>query len=1191
MAFSFIIFLFLIKQFSFSLVNAQKYNSNPGNYLKNILSCIENYSNYSNVSLAQCIINETRNDTESFIDLLKNKNSYSMLKGIVKSEIMKNILSILEESVKKNGTLVENIHKAVKFKDDSQKTIFDYLDNIIANLNITPINYDIIFGNISRILQIEGIQNISIYLMNNNMSVFFDIFKMLIPNDPHLKDVVGAFMNNTSVQENRSDIIRFIFNLLINYNNKAKALNLIREFLNNKTAMIKDLLNDTNFKEAIKKLLFEEKNFINYIIYTILDKEEIIARFLDQDLLKKIMDLLIHLDNSTYIIDNLPLFLIDIKKKAKNFLPNFLRYILLGSPKYFGREFVLGIYQNGLRDFFISHDIYDYNIRNECIDLFRDSFFKDSNMTEFTVKYVRKFVFDSPMNKGDFMAFDNCLEEVKTQGNNSGNLNYTLTTAFVIGIFDFSNKTFYINTTYYEKYHYISNFCLPFGFKKNNTNGENLPICDDDDYKKLLKFLFEFKSNDIEVDSIVLNANNIKLKSVDYVIGIFSLIFLAIPLLIGVGVKVSEYIIKKKNKKIQKINKLIDDKKSNKISKHNEVKSKLIKKANLSRCHRILNNCFSFYKNGQELFNFNLNNTNFNNINGITYIKGLIGISIILNVFGLTYTSLMNIQMKDFGIWHFYKTCQSLLFFILYISYRYSPRVLFSCSGYTLVYKYLCYLELGKKLYFLKFIFLQSYKYITLYIILIIFRYSIINIINMFRASKRPVWELIRHLLSKERFLASAFALLFDFDGYNDIKKRQNLIYNFYIPINEIFFFIFGTILITLGYRFKMRIDFIIIGFIAILFIVKIILYNTKFKDKYSTIDYYNFDLGIIVLNPLYNLSYFLIGMYFGLINYIIQKGITNMYKEDQYKKYYQLEESNSEPEIKEENSLNINDDDKESNQEYNENEDMNKMKDENLEKYLLKKENNFDKNIINNSEKELVEQIKNMPFLKSPIQFYNINKKYKDYICYKILIFLAFLVMIFLCYMRIIFTFARAKTNDIMARPEYRTKISLEYVISNTFLNVINILDTDIIVFLSQWMIFLLFFKDATIIREFCNSIYWSFFVKSYFSYIVISIPFILCILFESESVIKLYMYNFIFFSLINCIYIFLFVIVFYSVYELPLKKLFKSFFKKNDIIEEEEEEEEEDDNNEDDDEKEEKKEQNGIFDDDEEEIKSLKN
>jgi hypothetical protein len=270
----------------------------------------------------------------------------------------------------------------------------------------------------------------------------------------------------------------------------------------------------------------------------------------------------------------------------------------------------------------------------------------------------------------------------------------------------------------------------------------------------------------------------------------------------------------------------------------------------------------------------------------------------------------------------------------------------------------------------------------------------------------------------------------------------------------------------------------------------------------------------------------------------------------------------------------------------------MNKMKDENLEKYLLKKENNFDKNIINNSERELVEQIKNMQFLKSPIQFYNINKKYKDYICYKILIFLAFLVMIFLCYMRIIFTFARAKTNDIMARPEYRTKISLEYVISNTFLNVINILDTDIIVFLSQWFIFLLFFKDATIIREFCNSIYWSFFVKSYFSYIVISIPFILCILFESESVIKLYMYNFIFFSLINCIYIFLFVIVFYSVYELPLKKLFKSFFKKNDIIEEEEEEEEDgDDNNEDDDEKEEKKNQNGIFDDDEEEIKSLKN
>ena len=35
-----------------------------------------------------------------------------------------------------------------------------------------------------------------------------------------------------------------------------------------------------------------------------------------------------------------------------------------------------------------------------------------------------------------------------------------------------------------------------------------------------------------------------------------------------------------------------------------------------------------------------------------------------------------------------------------------------------------------------------------------------------------------------------------------------------------------------------------------------------------------------------------------------IQKGITNIYKENQYKKYYQLEESNTKKEENEENSL-----------------------------------------------------------------------------------------------------------------------------------------------------------------------------------------------------------------------------------------------------------------------------------------------
>ena len=132
--------------------------------------------------------------------------------------------------------------------------------------------------------------------------------------------------------------------------------------------------------------------------------------------------------------------------------------------------------------------------------------------------------------------------------------------------------------------------------------------------------------------------------------------------------------------------------------------------------------------------------------------------------------------------------------------------------------------------------------------------------------------------------------------------------------------------------------------------------------------------------------------------------------------------------------------------------------------------------------------------------------------------------------------------------------------------MNILYSFDIEIIVFISHWFIFILFFKESQVLRKFFNSIYWSFFVKSYYSFILISVPVILIIFYDSESIIKVHIYNFFLFSFINLIIIFISVIIFYSIYDLPLKKIFKSCLKKDEIIEEENEEEEEEveDNNE---------------------------
>ena len=115
------------------------------------------------------------------------------------------------------------------------------------------------------------------------------------------------------------------------------------------------------------------------------------------------------------------------------------------------------------------------------------------------------------------------------------------------------------------------------------------------------------------------------------------------------------------------------------------------------------------------------------------------------------------------------------------------------------------------------------------------------------------------------------------------------------------------------------------------------------------------------------------------------------------------------------------------------------------------------------------------------------------------------------------------------------------------------------ILIYITELEPFILIFKEFEILRSFFNHIYWSFFVKSYYTYILVSGSVIMCVLYLSESVIIMHIYNIILYSCINFIFIFIIVIIIYSCFELPLKKIFKYFLIGNDIIDEEDNEEEE--------------------------------
>ena len=136
--------------------------------------------------------------------------------------------------------------------------------------------------------------------------------------------------------------------------------------------------------------------------------------------------------------------------------------------------------------------------------------------------------------------------------------------------------------------------------------------------------------------------------------------------------------------------------------------------------------------------------------------------------------------------------------------------------------------------------------------------------------------------LNNKDYFINFFDFLLAYIGDLTFNNKQNIIQYFYIPLNEVFLFLFSVILISLGYRFKFRNDIIIIIIILLIFVVKILIYvfYVNRQEKHSTLYYYLYDYGAIMLNPIFNLPSFLIGIFFGLINYSIQKGV-NFYDPD----------------------------------------------------------------------------------------------------------------------------------------------------------------------------------------------------------------------------------------------------------------------------------------------------------------------
>ena len=194
----------------------------------------------------------------------------------------------------------------------------------------------------------------------------------------------------------------------------------------------------------------------------------------------------------------------------------------------------------------------------------------------------------------------------------------------------------------------------------------------------------------------------------------------------------------------------------------------------------------------------------------------------------------------------------------------------------------------------------------------------------------------------------------------------------------------------------------------------------------------------------------------------------------------------------------------------------------------------------------ENIKEIKEMPFLISAIQFVNLNKNKKYTKILAILFFMLALIILFFMTAHMFF-FMNLANRDNKTFIELREQYLMKYLITNRILNIIYLIDIEIVVFWTQWVFFYFFMKELNTIVDFCSNIYWSIFVKSYFSLLMAISLIILYILFESDTIIRLDILNIYLYYFIGLIIIIGLVIINYIGFELPLKKIFRYLFKRN--------------------------------------------
>ena len=493
------------------------------------------------------------------------------------------------------------------------------------------------------------------------------------------------------------------------------------------------------------------------------------------------------------------------------------------------------------------------------------------------------------------------------------------------------------------------------------------------------------------------------------------------------------------------------------------------------------------------------------NDSGLSYINGIKGISMIFLLFGSVYNDLYDsfIIEKDKEL--FYYQLKNVFFTIFYIGIKYAPKLLLCSSGFSLFFKFICFLDgkvekeeeinrqneesfndegkeinilregsgisnsnsfykklrkEGKELinknhllsfkYLLIFFVKQLHKYLVYILFICFFLFSLNGLVLKFQFPG-PIWNFYNEgMVNSVLNVKYIMPLLIGYKTYffkGIIYENENILDYLYLVFQEIFYFSFTTIIIFIGYKFNLRMDRFFKIIFILLIIFRIVFYIIK---KLDDKDYFGYkEFGKFYASLIYNYTFYIIGIHYGLINYVIQKGYT--FREcDQQNKIYLINALHS---------------------------------------------------------------------------FKSLKRKTKYYLCILSVIF--FCILIFNSFLQqLIISF-------------YDLDSIMNNYKKNAFTQILMLIDADIFVFAINSMALCLYIKRDNLINDMLSHNFWSIFNRFYFSYILIINPFILYIIYANETKIIFNISNCLLYSFIYGILVFPISILVYIIFELPLKKI----------------------------------------------------